>query len=103
MSFPPLFTTDLDAMLAGILGSDVVFDEADAVRGILSREWRVEEDSGGMAQQIQTLVLTVRDGTLPAACREGSTLTIGGVEHVVRRRCPVDDMGAREYFVAVKS
>lgn len=106
MTLPPLFATDLDAITASPLGSDVIFGSGATlveIRGVLTKEFRVAEDESGMGQQVWTTVLTVRDGCLPADCREGALLTVGGVDHVVRRRGRVDDMGAREYHLAERT
>ena len=102
MTIPSLFRLDLDAMLAGVLGADVV-SGATRTRGVLTREWREQEDGSGMTQQVWTTVLTVRDGTLPTDCRESSVLTIDAVAYVVRRKARADDYGAREYFVVERT
>jgi len=102
VTIPTLFTRDLDAMLAGVLGADVVFG-ATTIRGVLTRDWREQEDAGGMMQQVWTTVLTVKEGALPATCREGAVLTIDGTAYMVRRKARADDMGAREYFVAERT
>lgn len=94
-----VFEGALDAMLDGPLGADVVFS-ATEIRGILNKEYRDQDNGAGLGMQVWSTVLTVKDGALPASCREGSALTVGGDAYIVRKKGRVDDFGAREYFLA---
>lgn len=101
MTRPALFTQALKAMTDGPLGSDVTFG-AMCCRGVLTQEYR-EQDTNGVTQQVWVTILEVADGVLPVTCKEGSTITVDGTDYVVRRRGRIDDMGAREYLLALKT
>ena len=98
MTLPGFMGVDLGAMLAGPLGADVVLGDSE-FRGILTREYRDQEDASGLTQQVFTTILTVRDSDLPSGTREGATLTVDDVSYTLRRKGRIDDMGARELYV----
>lgn len=98
---PPAVVTSFltSAYAASNLTVPVVFG-ATTTRGLFDHEAALVDDGMGNEVKREQRKVTVRTGSLPSTCKQGSTLTVDGASYEVRAVLPFGDGMETHYVLA---
>ena len=97
---PAVVTTFLTGAYANPLFTVPVVFGAVSTRGLFDHEAALVDDGMGGEVKREQRKVTVRTGSLPSTCKQGSTLTVDGAQYEVRAVLPFGDGLETHYVLA---